>query len=79
MARSRKKVCVWKNHNSKHMKRFANKTVRHTKDIPNGMAYKKLFCSWDICDYKSLCFDPITIQEFADKYYNGRTYSFYMK
>ncbi len=33
------------------MKRFANKKVRKMKTFAvNGNAYKKLFCSWDICD-----------------------------
>jgi phosphatidylserine/phosphatidylglycerophosphate/cardiolipin synthase-like enzyme len=33
------------------MKRFANKRVRHTKDIPSGKAYKKVFESYDISDW----------------------------
>lgn len=35
------------------MKRFANKKVRHS-DVPirERAAFKKIFCSWDICDYK---------------------------
>ena len=35
-------------------KKNANKTVRHyKKGLPNGTAYKKLFCSYDIHDYIS--------------------------
>jgi hypothetical protein len=34
-------------------KRNANKSVRHTKDIPNGGKYKQCFCSWDIADWVS--------------------------
>lgn len=36
------------------MKSFANKKVRHTEDLPTRQrgAYKKCFCSYDICDYK---------------------------
>ena len=37
---------------SSESKKFANKKVRHTKDLPNGGAFKKVFCSYDICDYK---------------------------
>lgn len=34
-------------------KRFANKTVRNYKHkIANGKSYKKLFCSYDIHDFK---------------------------
>jgi hypothetical protein len=33
-------------------KNYANKVVRKSRDIPNGKAYKKFFCSYDICDYK---------------------------
>ena len=51
MSRSfRKHPCV-KDPASKYMKRYANKKVRHTKDIPNGGAYKKVFESWEISDY----------------------------
>lgn len=79
MAHSRKKVCAWKDHNDRFYKRYANKVVRNTKDVPDGMAYKKLMCSWNICDYRSHCFNPIKIQEIANKYYNGRIYLFYIK
>jgi hypothetical protein len=32
-------------------KRDANRTVRHN-DTADGMSYKKVYNSWDICDYK---------------------------
>lgn len=32
-------------------KKFANKKVRNTKDLPNGGAYKKVFESYDIHDF----------------------------
>ncbi|HAH17786.1 MAG TPA: hypothetical protein DCL29_02025 [Eubacterium sp.] len=51
MSRSYKKHPRVKDKNNKGMKKYANKKVRHTKDIPNGKAYKKVFESWDICDY----------------------------
>ena len=53
MSRSSKKhpwVTDHKLHND--MKKFANKKVRHEEDLPNGRAFKKVFCSYDICDYK---------------------------
>jgi len=37
---------VWKD------KRFANKAVRHAKDVPDGMAFKKYYSNYAICDYK---------------------------
>lgn len=52
MSRSFKKSDWVKDPNNKNMKRFANKKVRHSNDIPSGGAYKKLFCSWNISDYK---------------------------
>ena len=53
MSRSSKKhpwVTDHKLHND--MKKFANKKVRNQEDLPNGRAFKKVFCSYDICDYK---------------------------
>lgn len=35
----------------KIQKRWANRTVRGKEEIPNGGAYKKVFCSWNIHDY----------------------------
>jgi len=32
-------------------KRQANKTVRQTRDIADGKAYRKVFCSWSIHDF----------------------------
>ena len=53
MSRSRKKFPIVKCEDScKQGKKFANKKVRRFKGfIPNGKSYKKLYCSWDICDY----------------------------
>lgn len=51
MSRSYKKHPRVKDKTNKNMKKFANKKVRHTEDIPNGKAYKKVFESWEISDY----------------------------
>ncbi len=51
MSRSFRKYFCVKDPAGKYMKRYANKKVRHTKDIPSGGAYKKVFESWDISDY----------------------------
>lgn len=53
MSRSYKYSPCCKDPNAKGMKRFANKKVRRTCfDIPSGSAYKKVFCSYIISDYK---------------------------
>lgn len=52
MSRSYKKVPCCKDHN-RGMKKYANRYVRRNYLIvPSGKAYKKLFCSYNICDYK---------------------------
>jgi len=55
MSRSYKKNPIVKDHNSGRIgKKFANKKVRNVNTfIPNGNAYKKLFCSYNIHDYIS--------------------------
>ena len=35
-------------------KKHANKRVRRSLNVPNGKAYRKFSCSYDICDYKFL-------------------------
>lgn len=40
-------------------KRWANKTVRRSMDVPNGKAYRKIFNPWDICEH-TYRFDPTT-------------------
>ena len=55
MSRSYKKHDGWsKQENTKGMKQLANKYVRrHAMELPaKGKAYKKMFQSWDICDWK---------------------------
>ena len=34
-------------------KREANKKVRRSKSITKGKSYRKLYCSYNICDYKA--------------------------
>ena len=63
MSRSYKHSNRVKDSSNKNMKRFANKKVRHTKDIPSGMAYKKCFCSWDISDFNWIWTKKEAIQE----------------
>lgn len=56
MSRSYKKFPFVKCEKScKKGKKWANKKVRNYlksgKELPDGGAYQKVFCSWDICDY----------------------------
>lgn len=53
MSRSCKKFIVCKDDNSKFGKCLANKTVRRNKNVPDGAKFKRYFCSWNICDYRS--------------------------
>jgi len=43
---SRYRMCLIETDNKKR----ANRRIRKILDISNGNAYKKLFCSYDICD-----------------------------
>ena len=58
MSRSYKKFPVFKDRcrtskNCQKPKTFANQAVRRYLGIPGGKAgYKKLYCSWNICDYR---------------------------
>jgi len=82
MSRSRKRVWGFTDHRSPHSriaKRFANKKVRHTAEIQNGGAYRKVFSSWDICDYKFLYFRRSDLDGAADGLYRGRIYKYYTK
>ncbi len=74
MSRSYKKVPCCKDHN-RGMKKYANRYVRRNYLIvPSGKAYKKLFCSYDICDYKFI----ESFQSYKEgwyKYNRNRKYS----
>lgn len=56
MSRSRKKNPVVSDYNRKgttFYKRQAARKIRYYKGIiPNGSYFKKLYCSWNIFDYK---------------------------
>lgn len=74
MSRSYKKVPCCKDHNQGMKKRANRQLRRNDLDIPSGKAYKKLFCSFDICDYKFLdSFDSFKIG--WCKYNRNRKYS----
>ena len=57
MSRSRRKVPKRTGADSRRngtlQKRLASKAVRNYKgEIPNGRGYKKIYCSYNICDYR---------------------------
>lgn len=81
MSRSYKKIPGFTDHaspRSKWYKRYYNKRIRRTFDLPSGKAYRKIGNSWDICDYKSLCFSE---KEFKEKwhYYHAAPYRIWIK
>lgn len=73
MSRSYKKYPYWKIERScKKSKKIANNKVRAylktDKEIPNGNAYKKIFESWEICDYCS----SITLKEWLKRWKDNK-------
>lgn len=69
MSRSYRKQPVWKDHN-RGMKAIANRKVRralnrdYDLDLKHRL-YKRYFCSWDICDYRSLV--PKSFEEYYQR------------
>ena len=58
MSRSFKKTPGFTDQQSTHgvrtTKRHANKVARKYRSLQNGSWFKKVFCPWNICDYKFL-------------------------
>lgn len=55
MSRSFKKTNVCTDTNDKFFKNYSNRIIRNKNinfEIKNGKFYKKLLCSYNICDYK---------------------------
>lgn len=69
MSRSYKKHFYCKDTNSKCGKRAARRVVRRTSDSLNGSKYKRLYCSWNICDYKHRG-KTYTAKEFCKMWYD---------
>ena len=70
MSRSYKKSLVAKERNSKYHKKSANKRVRrYDGDISNGKHYKKIYESYDICDYAFIAINEDEVyNECVDKH-----------
>ena len=57
MSRSYKKTPVIKDSSCKGSsfksgKQIANRAVRNHQDVPSGGSYKKVYCSWNISDWR---------------------------
>lgn len=69
MSRSYKKFIVCKDKNCKFGKRQASRAVRRSRNVPNGMKFKRYYCSWNICDYR--CKEKFfTTEEFRRKWFD---------
>ena len=58
MSRSRKKVYAFTDRNP-YFKNQANRKVRNfplNRELADGASYKRLYCSYNICDYKFLVY-----------------------
>lgn len=51
-----------------YMKRVANKKVRKDWNIPDGGSFKKVFCSYDIVDYKFVYYDDEGYLDYRGNY-----------
>lgn len=71
MSRSYKKHPWITDHTAKTTKikkRFANKVIRQDKNFDiDGSAYKKKYCSWDICDYRWIWTKEEAIKEWYEE------------
>lgn len=70
MSRSYRKFAVSKDSNSAFGKRMANKAVRRAADVPRGGRFKRYYCSWNICDYRSRQ-RLYTAESFRRKWFDG--------
>jgi hypothetical protein len=55
----------------KYQKRDASRRVRHTEDIANGAAYRKLTSPWDICDCNFRKYSWKQMYEESVSWYDG--------
>jgi hypothetical protein len=72
MSHSYKKHPYCGDHKGKKKKQIANAAIRaylkkHPEETLQGGRYKKLYCSWEICDYYSLT----SWQAYRHGYYYG--------
>lgn len=70
MSRSVKKTPSFTNSGSngrRFAKREANAKVRNTPDIPDGCTYRKVYCSYNICDYRSIYYTEAGYRRYIEK------------
>lgn len=73
MSRSYRKHSYWKDSQRTNLphrlysKTIANRMVRRTSDVPNNSSFKKVYDSWDICDYAI----KMTENELREQWENG--------
>ena len=53
MSRSYKRSPICKDKNFKKGKRLASRAVRRTSDVPKGKQFRKVYCGWNISDWRS--------------------------
>ena len=75
MSRSYRKP-VFSDKKDRYWKKQANRTVRRTKDIANGRAYRKVICSYSICEFRYWILNPT---DFWKKSITNRCKSFSTK
>lgn len=74
MSRSYRKVAGYKDC-SPWYKNYANRRVRRKSVeffIPNGNGYRRLTCSYDICDWSWLFYTESSLREYCNKEYPWR-------
>ena len=79
MSRSYKKHGeMVKQQNTRGQKKFANRRVRRHMDAlpPKGKSYKKLFSSWEICDYKWIWTKEDAIREWNEAHSTPSEYKY---
>ena len=63
--------------NAKYWKRLANHKVRRCKEIPKGNGYRKIYESWNICDWTyyeskyvaAAWYKEVTAEDYHNKYW----------
>jgi len=81
MSRSYKKYPGWsgRSRKSKIDKRFANKVIRKTFNVPGGKAYRKIADSWNIIDYNFRYYSKKDAIRELTKHYGLKVYQSWMK
>lgn len=80
MSRSRKKVGGWVDRNP-YMKAYANRRVRRKSvntEIANGSSYKKMTCSYSICDWRFTFHHDCDVRRYLERWGDKR-YKVFMK